>query len=229
MNFYKILFGIDRGESTPNINYHCELSAIIWVLVLFLLLFTGCVNIPQQQIKIDHYPIQPYGEFARADTTLDISLKINRFTVDSAYRGFRMVYLNEMNELSYYYYHRWMTSPEWMLADALAVNFRNWGLIGGGLFQEDYSVLPTHELSGRLNKLYAINVKDEYQAILRITITLSRIEQPSFEGNLLFQKQYSYNIAREDASVVSYIAAVDSAAGLWLGDLRRDLEPILTR
>ena len=202
---------------------------ILKIFPLFLILFfVGCFSVPQETIEIKRYSIKPETNLKPSDQALPLSLRVATFNADAIFRGSRMVYCEREQVTDYYYYHRWIAPPEHLLEDALAVDLFNWGFFGGGVFQTESGVFPTHELRGRLTGLYANNIRGEYQAVMEIRLQLFEISPETYEHRLVFQKQYSYSEEREDSNVPSFIAAVNRMAGIWIQEVRNDLKQILT-
>jgi len=184
------------------------------------------MTVPQNKIEIKRYAIEPTGEFTPADSSLNLSLKIVPFTVDALYRGGRVIYRDETGGADYYYYHRWIAAPENQLADLLAANMLQWELFAKGVFQDDTGIIPTHEINCRLTQLDAYNIRKTNQAKLGLNLSLTSIDQQTYEKTVIFQKGYSFTAIRDDGNVPSFIAAVDTLAGQWLNALRTDLQPL---
>jgi ABC-type uncharacterized transport system auxiliary subunit len=200
------------------------------------LLAAGCVRIPRERLEIRRYsldaptiPEPPDTEFpgaaARA-SVLPVSVLLSPFTADARQRGERMLFRSDENRLEYYFYHRWIASPEKMIEDILASELEQWGTCGGGLYRADAGLVPTHEILGRLTALYADNRKNEYAAILEVALTVTRVDPKTLEKTIAFQKTYAVTEPRKNDRVDTFVQAANRAVERWLIELRPDLERV---
>ena len=201
-----------------------------WLNIVFILLITftlSCITIPQNKLEITHYAIEPEGDFSAADSSFDMSLKALPFTTGALYLGGKIVIRSAKGTTDYYYYHRWLAPPENMLRDIFTENMSQWKIYGKGVFQNSMGIVPSHEISCRLNKLDAVNKGQQSEAHLGINLTLTAVDPLTLQRTLILQKQYSYSESRDNEFVQSFISAVNVMTAQWLKDVRSDLELIL--
>jgi ABC-type uncharacterized transport system auxiliary subunit len=201
-----------------------------------LTLAAGCVRIPRERLEIRRYsldaptiPEPPDTEFpgaaARA-SVLPVRVLLSPFSADARQRGERMLFRSDENRLEYYFYHRWIASPEKMIEDILASELEQWGTCGGGLHRADAGLIPTHEILGRLTALYADNRKNEYAAILEVALTVTRVDPKTMEKSIAFQKTYTVTEPRKNNRVDTFVQAANRAVERWLIEVRPDLERV---
>lgn len=213
------------------------LPAVLALLALLALLpAAGCVRIPRERLEIRRYaldaPVIPEppdteypGAAARA-AVQPVRVLLWPFTADARQRGERMLFRPEENRMEYYYYHRWIASPERMLEDILATEMAEWGTCGDGLHRTEAGLIPTHEISGRLIALYADNRDDNYAAVLQIALSVVRVNAKTMDKTIVFQKTYAVAEPRKNSRVSTFVQAANRAVEKWLVEVRPDLEAV---
>lgn len=202
-----------------------------------LCLVAGCVRIPRERLEIRRYsldaptiPEPPDTEFpgaAASASVLPVRVLLGTFTADARQRGERMLFRADEDRLEYYYYHRWIASPERMIEDILASELLAWGTCGHGLNRGEAGLIPTHEVLGRLTALYADNRKNEYAAVLGVDLTVMRVDSLTLEKAIVFQKTYTVTESRKNNRVDTFVRAANRAVERWLMEMRPDLEAAL--
>jgi len=195
-------------------------------LLLVLLVGVGCVRLPREPLEVQRYSIDLPDSTWSADTTLALTVFVPPFQASAQQRGDRIFYRDSESGMNFYFYHRWVVSPERMIGDVFARSLMQSGLFGGGVFQGETGVIPTHEIQGRLNTLYADNERGQYKAVLNLKLTVFRIDPVTYQKSVLFQKSYPLEVERRNGYVESYIPAVNEAVVTWLDDTRKDLVPL---
>jgi ABC-type uncharacterized transport system auxiliary subunit len=222
-----------RGRKVPALG-----GAIPCVLLALAVLLStaGCVRIPRERLEIRRYsldapaiPEPPDTEFpgaaARA-SVLPVRVLLSPFTADARQRGERMLFRSDENRLEYYFYHRWIASPERMIEDILASELNTWGICGGGLHRPEAGLIPTHEILGRLTALYADNRKNSNAAVLEVALTVMRVDPSTMDKKIVFQKTYTVTEPRKNNRVDTFVQAANRAVERWLIEVRPDLEGV---
>jgi ABC-type uncharacterized transport system auxiliary subunit len=210
------------------------LGVLLALAVLFLA--AGCVRIPRERLEIRRYsldaptiPEPPDTEFpgaAAAASVLPVRVLLSPFTADARQRGERMLFRADENRLEYYYYHRWIASPERMIEDVFASELAEWGTCGRGLHRAETGLFPTHEVLGRLTALYADNRKNQNAAILDVALTVMQVDSLTMEKTIVFQKAYAVTEPRKNNRVDTFVQAANRAVERWLIEVRPDLEGV---
>jgi ABC-type uncharacterized transport system auxiliary subunit len=213
-----------------------RLAAVFLALVV-LLPATGCVRIPRERLEIRRYsldaptipepPDTEYPGAAARASVLPVRVLLSPFTADARQRGERMLFRAEENRLEYYYYHRWIASPERMIEDILDTEIAEWGICGNGLHRAEAGLIPTHEVLGRLTALYADNRKNAYAAVLEVALTVMRVDPLTMEKTIVFQKTYTVTEPRKNNRVDSFVQSANRAVERWLIEVRPDLDGVL--
>jgi ABC-type uncharacterized transport system auxiliary subunit len=208
----------------------------VFLVLAVLFLATGCVRIPRERLEIRRYsldapaapqpPDSASSSAAAAAPALPVRVLLSPFTADARQRGERMLYRTEDNRLEYYYYHRWIASPDRMIEDILACELTEWGICGGGLHRAEAGLIATHEVFGRLTALYADNRKNQNAAVLEIALTVLRVDPLTMEKTIVFQKTYAVTERRKNSRVDTFVKAANRAVERWLLEVRPDLEGV---
>ena len=189
-------------------------------------LLIGCVRLPRESLEVNRYSIDLPPQEWSAEKALPIALYIPSFQVTPQQRGDRITYRDSERTMNFYFYHRWVVAPEQMIGDVLSRDLERSGLFGGGVFQGDTGMIPTHEIQGRLVELYADNTRGSYRAIFEVKLTLFRINPKSFDKETIFQKSYPIEVERGDGYVESFVEAVNQGMAEWLNQVHTDLVPL---
>lgn len=197
-------------------------------VLLAALLAAGCVRLPREPLEVQRYSIDLPDSSWSADTTLALTVFVPPFQASAQQRGDRIFYRDGDRTMNFYFYHRWVVSPERMVGDVFSRTLMQSGLFAGGVFQGETGVIPTHEIQGRLNELYADNVRGHYKAVLDVKLTVFRIDPATYQKSVIFQKSYPVEVARRNGYVETYIEAVNDAVAAWLEEARADLVPLFS-
>ncbi|MCB2200216.1 hypothetical protein KQI63_12465 [bacterium] len=195
-------------------------------LILTVGLLVGCVRLPRESLEVDRYSIDLPDSVWAADETLPITLYIPAFQSSAQQRGDRIFFRDGDRMMNFYFYHRWVVSPEQMIGDVLARDLERSGLFGGGVFQDETGMIPTHEIQGRLVELYADNTRGGYRAVLEIKLTVFRIDPVSYEKKTVFQKSYPFELERDNGYVKSFVDVINGLMASWLDEVHADLLPL---
>ncbi|MCB2213683.1 membrane integrity-associated transporter subunit PqiC [bacterium] len=197
------------------------------IVTIPLLLLAGCFSLPRETLEIVRYSFHPAELAGPEGQEFDGALLILPFSTASEQHGDRIGYKEGDHEMETYYYHRWIAPPEQLMADLLNEDMVHAGLFNDGVFMMTTGITPTHELHGRMVKLYADNRKNQQAAVVEIMLTVFRIQQPTYDKQLILQKTYKYHIDRENGRVESFVPAVTEAMTSWLVDVRTDMATLL--
>jgi hypothetical protein len=140
-----------------------------------------------------------------------------------------MLYSDEEHGMDFYFYNRWTVPPEKMVEDALVQDLMGWGLFGGGVYQGDAGIVPTHELQGRLVKLYADNGKGQPSAVFDAAVTVLRVDPRTYRREIIYQQDLPVTVARRNRDIESFVEATNQAVRIWLDQVRSELDDLFRR
>lgn len=194
------------------------------LLVPFILMLAGCFSLPRENLKIHRYTFRPemIGT-VEADTTIGRSLSILPFYASSPLHADRILFVEEKSEMSTYYYHRWIGSPENMLTSLAIEDLTEWGLFGEGVFTQPFGIVPSYEMQGHLLHMHADNRRGRTVADFEVVISVFAISPETMKKQIVMQKTYSILEDRENDRVESYIPAASRAVEKFFEELHEDL------
>jgi hypothetical protein len=164
-------------------------SVVLGLLVVSLTL-GGCLP-PRHHIPPIHYYTLEYDPpRAQENATVPAIIEVTRFSIAPDYATMRMVYKDSPFKRSEYAYHRWHADP----AD-LVTSFLRRDCLRSGVFLavNDPGMVhaPTHIISGSVDGFYERDRADAWEAVLEVTITLSKADEPDVSKRILLQRAYS--------------------------------------
>jgi ABC-type uncharacterized transport system auxiliary subunit len=218
---------------TPRLLFRPRVSRahVAAALAALLLLLPSCVQVPMQRrlIEIRRYAIDPEISKERADSVLAFSLLVRPFQGSGSQGTDRMLYSDEEHGMDFYFYNRWTVVPEKMVEDALVHDLMNWGLFGGGVYQGDAGIIPTHELQGRLVKLYADNGEGQPSAVFDAAISVLRVDPQTYRREVVLQQDLPVTVGRRNREIGSFVEATNEAVRIWLELVRSELDALFRR
>ena len=90
-------------------------------------------------------------------------------------------------------------------------------------------IIPTHELQGRLVKLYANNLKGQFSAVFEASVTVLRVDPRTYGKEIVYQQSFPVVVKRKNHDVDSYAAATNEAVRIWMEQVRSELEGLFRR
>ncbi|MBD3166067.1 hypothetical protein GF324_05690 [bacterium] len=190
-----------------------------------LIVLAGCVKLPSESLEISRYKLSPTSEATqKTRERIPHALQVSQFSASPEQKSDRMNYRVGQDMMSRYFYHRWSSAPEDMLAEAVAKHLVDIALFESGVYQEDTGVVPSYELRGRLLELHMDDIRNAYAASFSIRVTLLYIDPETYKRILVMQKQYAYKEDMKEASVPEFVATINHVTGQWLTKLTADME-----
>jgi len=158
-------------------------------LIIISLALASCLSLNQPKPEISFYTIgQP--EVEPLETTLPLTLKINRFSVSPIYNTNQMIYSSKSYTHKAYSYHKWGVNPGKMMSDYL---FRSIKQSNGfmAVFPYNNSSSGAFSLNGHIDEFYELDTDDKWEAHLVMTITLISEKERDQSKKIRLQKTYS--------------------------------------
>jgi ABC-type uncharacterized transport system auxiliary subunit len=137
-------------------------------------------------------------------------IRVERFTSTPIYNTTRIIYRKKPFSRDAYHYHKWRAIPADLVSYFLARDMGASGMFEA-VFPPDSSTASTHVLSGSVDEFYERDLPDRWEAVMSITVSLLREEEPDPAKRLIFQKTYSSAEECEDKSPASVAEAMSRA------------------
>lgn len=191
-------------------------------VVMAAMLLTGCLAPGHPAPKVDFYTLEYTPVCVEKRPLLPAVLAIQRFSIVPDYNTMRIVFKDTPFQRNEYVYHRWHADP----AD-LVTAFLCRDLQASGLFLAVHaygSGLPaTHTLTGSVNAFYEHDLPQGWEAVLGITITLSKNDEPDITKRILFQRCYTTTRPCGTRSPAAVAQAMSKAMEEVSANLRNDV------
>ncbi len=162
-------------------------------LILFFLLsaLTGCLNLQKPARYVEQYTLEYPSPEISGLSTIETSLKLERFTEAPAYNTSAMIYRPEPFKLDAYQYHRWRVHPADLVTGYLLRDLKK-----SAAFKAVFSHLDQQEgrfiLEGGVEEFLEVDEKDQRQAVLVLNVTLLDSSFKDLPRRILFQKRYRF-------------------------------------
>jgi ABC-type uncharacterized transport system auxiliary subunit len=163
------------------------LTAGFLLLALVTLLTAGCMAPSRPAPKIDFYTLEYDPPLRSGGAPLPVVLDIPRFSVAPDYATARIVFRETPFERGEYVYHRWHADPADLVTSFLRRDFTRSGHLLA-VNDPGMGLAPTHILSGSLDALYEQDHAGGWEAVLELTITLAKADEPEVSKRILFQR-----------------------------------------
>lgn len=159
------------------------------LLCILPLVFVACVNINQPRNKIEFYTLEYDPPKPGTLKPLASVIKVERFSVAPIFNTNRIIYRDNSFKMSSYQYHRWRANPGDFVSYFLGRDIKKSGLFKAVL-PYDSRFPCSYILEGSVDEFLEWDMKEQWQAVLSVTITLMAEREPDISERILFQKSY---------------------------------------
>ena len=192
------------------------------VLLVVLLVLSGCAGIKGNAVKFDYYTLEyevPMPGDASMSGPLPVVLRLERFTAAPEYGSDRMVYRDSSNKRSAYYYHKWRSVPADLVTFFLKRDLADSGRFAGVLPPERGSG-NTHELGGTVEEFLEWDGEASWEAVITVNIILLDPAESDASKRVLLQKRFTVREqceARKPAFVAKAMSKAMAQLSLDIG------------
>lgn len=183
------------------------------VLLALCLALSGCVGPTNPTREISYYTFSYDPPQTSSENSLPVILQIDHFTVAPLYNTEKIVYKPASYQRKVYHYHRWQSNPGELVAYFLARDMKASGQYAAVLTQSR-RLSPTHFLTGSVDEIFEDDTGSGWQAVIGITVTLTRANEREGDKAIVFQKSYKMSetsTSRNPSAVVSAMSIAMSA------------------
>jgi len=149
----------------------------------------ACVNMKQPRNKIEFYTLEYDPPKIEAHKPLPSVIKVERFNVAPIFNTNRIIYRDSSFKRSSYQYHRWRANPGDFVSYFLGRDIKKSGLFKA-VIPYDSRFPCSYILEGSVDEFLEWDTKDQWEALLSITITLIADKEPDISKRIFFQKSY---------------------------------------
>jgi len=192
------------------------------VIVVLLVLLTGCFPAKQPQPKIDYYTLEYDPPTAKDAPTLPFILKMEPFSTSLVYDSNRILYREKEFKRSEYAYHKWRAAPGDLIATFLARDFAATSQFKAVILSEAVPAF-SHILTGKVDEFYQRSGTDHWEAVLSVNITLSNFMANDTHDIVIFQKRYTYHEKCGQKTPESFVEAMSRSVKKLSGEMIQDV------
>jgi ABC-type uncharacterized transport system auxiliary subunit len=164
-------------------------TRLLFLCVSLFFLAGACASFKQPRNQVQHYILEYTSPEIKDLKPLQISLKIDRFSVAPAYNTNRIIYRDGSFKRDEYFYHKWRSNPADMVASFLSRDIRNTGLFTAVL-PEGTDFPFSCVLEGSVDEFVEWDSPEGWKAVLTVTVALMAANEPEVSKRILFQKTY---------------------------------------
>ncbi len=169
------------------------------------------------------YPSPVY----ESQTRLPLILEVEPFEGVAPYDTTRIIYSTNRFARNRYVYHQWIAKPSTMITPLLVRDIRCAALFQAVITTRDPKA--THVLRGTVEQFYEQDTKENWNAVLSITVTLIKKNEPDATKAIGFQKSYTHTQVCEEKSPQGLAAAMSTAVSriseMIIADIRTAVSP----
>ena len=190
------------------------------------LIIAGCIDLKQPNNKIQYYTLEYTAPSITGLKPLPVTLKIERFSVAPAYNTNRIIYGRQSFKRDEYFYYKWRSNPADLVTYFLSRDIRASGLFKAVLPQG--SGFPfSYLLEGSVDEFLELDVTENWNAVLSLTITLMAANEPDVSKSVLFQKSYTIKKVCKQKNPQGLAQAMSLAMGVTSKEIIKDIYSIV--
>ena len=154
------------------------------------LLLSACASVGQPSKKIDFYTLEyDPPQLLNEREKVPFTIKISRFQVSPLYNSNKIIYRDKAFTRNEYYYRKWRTNPGDTITYLLKRDLQQSSLFKAVFGHEDRFSCD-YLLEGAVDEFFEQDNPDSWEAVLSITITLIKENEPDVSKRVIFQKTY---------------------------------------
>ena len=167
-----------------------KLFAKVFLAILGCLIFGACAGSRQAPDVVRHYTLEYPPPAAPLTEPGGCTLRVERFQAAPDYATSRIIYRENAFERQAYTYHRWRASPAEMVTFFLARDIRHANFCAA-VYGYDSRFSASYAVEGSVEEFLEVDAQDRWEAVLTLSITLVKENEPDVSRRVLFQKTYS--------------------------------------
>jgi ABC-type uncharacterized transport system auxiliary subunit len=160
----------------------------IGMCLVLLGLMCGCAGKQKHRQTVEFYNLHyaPPGPVTQSPQPVIIS--IERFKAAPPYNSTRIIYSKNDFMQNKYYYHQWIMNPDEMVTHLMARDLRESNIAQAILVSE--SSFAAYQLNGTVDEFFEQDQENQWNAVLSITITLTKKNESDAAKRICYQKNY---------------------------------------
>jgi ABC-type uncharacterized transport system auxiliary subunit len=178
--------------------------------LFFFLVIQACSVGGKPTYGIENFILDYQVPTLEKQAQLDKTIRLNRFTIASAYNTQNMIFRTDNYSLDFFNYNRWAVNPADMVADNLLRDMQASGLFNAVFFR--HTVEETDFLfQGNIAEFFLRVEKNSKIAVISLQITLKNSNQVKANKRIIFQKKYHHEELLTEQTPRGYCQAMSQA------------------
>lgn len=199
----------------------------IWVSCIILCLFAGgCVNLRKPRHQIEFYTLEYDAPQLQGLDPLPLVIRLERFGVAPAYNTNRIIYRDTSFGRNAYTYHKWRANPGDLTSYFLSRDLKQSGLFKG-VFSYDSRAGASYVMEGLVDEFFEWDAPDAWHAVLSMSITLLKENEPDVAKKVVFQETYRAKEPCSRKNPQALAEAMSTALSKISGRITRDIHDVL--
>jgi ABC-type uncharacterized transport system auxiliary subunit len=160
-----------------------------WALLGVALLLGACAGSGTPRDKITYFTLEYAAPAPSEKPPLPVIVKVERFMVSPVYNSTAILYSGNSYTRDAYVYYKWRANPGDLVSQFIGRDLRSSGRFegvvpGGSRLEGSYL------MEGSVDEFLERDTEKRWEAVLRISVTMSAENEPDISRRVLFQKSY---------------------------------------
>ncbi len=198
-----------------------------WILLILglMLMCGGCMGPKGKRAATEFYTLNYDPPARRTEAALPYCISVEPFDAVPPYDSTRMIFSTSPFTLNSYAYHEWIAYPADMVEFIIVRDLQSAGIVQS-VFTGD-SRFATHRLIGKVSTFCEQDFENDWNALLSVSMTLLRINEPNITKIICFQKTYTAAEPCPRKNPKGFAMAMSAAMAKISDEIIRDIEQSL--
>jgi cholesterol transport system auxiliary component len=165
-------------------------ARICFLFSLLIFFIGGCLGAKQPTREIEYYTLEydpPVLEFREPLASV---IRVDRFRATPFYDSNRIIYRKKPFERDAYYYRKWRANPGDLVTYFLTRDMQQSSFFKTVLTSNN-NAPASYVIEGSVDEFLEKDVKNSWEAVLSVSISLLAVNEPDINKKVLFQKNYA--------------------------------------
>ena len=189
------------------------LRNISFLMIFLSLGFAGCIGANQPAIETAHYALEyDSPKFARLKP-LPFVIRVVKFQTAPLYDIKQIIFKTGAYKMDAYHYHKWRSKPGDIVTSFLVRDLQKSSLFKA-VFAFDSSLPSSHLITGTVDEIFEEDKEDVWNAVLSVSITLMKENEPDINKRIIFQNRYQIKEVCKEKTLPGLAEAMSKAMSL---------------
>jgi ABC-type uncharacterized transport system auxiliary subunit len=173
-------------------------------------MMTGCLNRQHPDETTRYYTLSYRPPAQTATSKLACTLLVERFRHAPEYSTRSLLVETSPQSQTHYHYHKWRAAPRDMLAYFLARDLQASNRYYA-VFAPGNPAQASYRVEGRIDRFIMSKSKSSLEAVVALTITLVRTDEPDVAKRIVFQEPFAHKQKLSSGDPDQIVAALSEA------------------